>query len=152
MIIRPEIFTTPDCPTVKFREAFENVDLSVEIPKLLVGQGWGLGTVFSVQFITNDRIKLIKVARFIVTSEDESLNTSNADGYQPMTKLIYTREAKQIEKWFWPEGDPAENISERFVKWNVGAGKFQVLDGDTVLFSDVDKEKAEAFRDAVDTA
>ncbi len=150
MIIRPEISTTPDCPTVKFREAFENVDLDAEIPKLLVSQGWGLGTVFSIQFISNDRTKLIKVARFIVTSEDESLRTSNPDGYQPMTKSVYTREAKQIDEWFWPDGTLSELEGKivKVVKWNVGAQKFEVWDGDTVLFSDADKEKAVAFRDA----
>lgn len=146
MIIRPEISVTPDCPTVKFREASETINLDIEIPKLLVTQGWLLGTVFIVQFINSERTKLIKAARFMVVAEDDSLNVANPEGYQPMTKTIYTREAKQMEAWFWPGGEPS--AAEKVVKWNAGKKKFEVLQDTKVVFSDADKVKAEAFRDA----
>ena len=107
-IIRPEIFITPDCPTVKFREDPQNINLAIEIPKILTSQGWALGTIFYIQFIDHDKTKLIKVARFIVTSENSDLRTYNPYGPQPMTKLVETREATQIEAWFYPAGEPVK--------------------------------------------
>ena len=107
-IIRPEIFTTPDCPTVKFREEPENINLAIELPKILTSQGWALGTIFCIQFVNHEKTKLIKAARFIVTSENSSLQTFNPDGPQPMTKLVEARGASQMEAWFYPAGEPVK--------------------------------------------
>ncbi len=107
-IIRPEIFITPDCPTVKFREDPQNINLAIEVPKILTSQGWGIGTIFCIQFVNHDKTKLIKVARFIVTSEDESIQTFNPESERPMTKLVQRREASQMEAWFYPYGEPVK--------------------------------------------
>jgi len=147
MIIRPDIFTTPDCPTVKFREEPENINLAIEIPRLLTNQGWGLGTIFSIQFVNHEKTKLIKVARFIVTAEDETLQTFNPDSDRPMTKLVQGRSAKQMEAWFYPDSAPVAGAG-RTVKWNFGSKTHDVMQGEKILFSGKTKEEAEAFRDA----
>ena len=154
-IIRPVISTTPDSPIVTFREDPKNINLDIEIPKLLVSQGggWELGTIFSVRFVNHERTKLIKVARFIVTLEDSSIQTFNPDSPQPMTKLVEAREVRQIENWFYPEGVPLEDNnsadgSKKIVKWNFGAKAFNVIQDEKILFSSPTKEKAEQFRDA----
>jgi hypothetical protein len=146
-IMRPEIFTTPDCPTVKFREGSELVNLDLEIPKILISQGWGLGTVFVVQFTNYGRTELIKMARFIVDSENSDVRTFNADGPSPMTKMVDTRTAKQIETWIYPSGKPVD-ISTKLVKWNFGTKVYEVRLGENVLFSSANKKEAEKFRDA----
>lgn len=146
-IMRPEVFTTPDCPTVKFREGVELVNLDLEIPKILISQGWGLGTVFVVQFTNYERTKLIKMARFIVDSEDSDVRTFNADGPSPMTKTVETRTAKQIESWIYPNGAPVD-VSKKLVKWNFGNKEYEVRLGENVLFSSASKKEAEKFRDA----
>lgn len=144
-ITRPEIFITPDFPTVKFREDPETINLAIEVPKILAQQGWGLGTIFCIQFINHERTKLIKLARFIVSSENESLHTFNPDSERPMTKLIQAREARQMEAWFYPNPEVAAGTK---VNWNVGAKEFQVKRGDKVLFSSKDREEAEKFKEA----
>ena len=154
-IIRPVISTTPDSPIVTFREDPKNINLDIEIPKLLVSQGggWELGTIFSVRFVNHERTKLIKVARFIVTLEDSSIQTFSPDGPQPMTKLVEAREVRQIENWFYPdrvllEDNNSADGSEKIVKWNFGDGKFRVTQGDNILFRSKNKKEAEQFRDA----
>ncbi len=102
MIIHPEIIVTPDCPTIKFREPMEKIDLDIEIPKILANQGWGLGTKFNIEFINHDRTKLIAAGNFIVSEDAESLQTANPDGYQPITKTVQARKAAQIGEWFYP--------------------------------------------------
>jgi hypothetical protein len=145
--IRPEIFTTPDCPTVKFREGPELVNLDIEMPRILTSQGWGLGTVFVVQFVNHEKTKLIKVARFIVDFEDSNIQTFNPDGPSPMTKVVETRTAKQIESWIYPNGAPVD-VSKKLVKWNFGNKEYEVRLGENVLFSSASKKEAEKFRDA----
>ena len=145
--MRPEIFTTPDCPTVKFREGSELVDLNAEMPRILMSQGWGLGTIFVVQFTNHERTKLIKMARFIVDFEDSTIQTFNPDSQQPMTKMVETRTAKQIETWIYPNGAPVD-ISTKLVKWNFGNKVYEVRLGENVLFSSASKKEAEKFRDA----
>ena len=150
-IIRPDIFTTPDCPTVKFREDPELINLDIEIPKLLFTQGWGLGTTFSIQFINHERTKVIKVARFIVSAEDASLHTFNPDSEHPMTKTVETRRAKRIEGWVYPNGKPVGkpvDTSAKIVKWNPKKRKHEVKQGKKILFSSTAKEEAIKFRDA----
>ena len=154
MLIHPEVIVTPDCPTVKFREPREKIDLNVELPKILNAQGWGLGTYFHVQFINHDRSKLIVSGLFIVTEEAESLHTANPDAYQPMTKTISARKAKQIGEWFEPEvtrkpgSEFVKELQERTLKWNPGKKVHEVKVGDKVLFASADKAAAEKFRDA----
>ena len=100
MVIHPEVLVTPDRPIVCFREQRENVDLSVELPKVLHSQGWGLGTHFNVQFISHDRAMLLASAEFLVTDVRESIHTSEANPYQPMTKMVFARKYKQIGDWW----------------------------------------------------
>ena len=146
-IMRPEVFTTPDCPTIKFREKEEVVNLDIEIPKILISQGWGLGTIFCVQFTNHERTQIVKVARFIVDTQDSDIQTFNPDSQSPMTKMVETRTAKQIETWIYPNGAPVD-ISTKLVKWNFGNKEYEVKLGDNVLFSSASKKEAEKFRDA----
>lgn len=135
MIIRPEIFTTPDCPIVKFREVTANLD--VEIPRILQTQGWGLGTIFCVQFMNHEKTELIKMARFVVSFEDSSIQTFNPDSQSPMTKLVEARRAKQMEDWFYPNGFPTKGME---VKWNPGAKKHEVRNSDNEVLASFDKK------------
>lgn len=112
MIINPEVIVTPDEPTVKIREARENVDLDREIPKILHAQGWDVGTFFNVQFISHDRTKLLSFARFIVTESTEQLHTSDANPYQPSTKAVFTRKAAQISDWWTEKRGPGRPRKE----------------------------------------
>ena len=154
MLIHPEVIVTPDCPTVKFREPKEQVNLDIEIPKILNAQGWGLGTKFNVQFISHDRTKLIASGLFVVTEDTESLHTANPEGYQPMTKTISARKAAQIGDWFYPNGvvDEVEERTEvtldKIVKWNPGRQAHQVIVGNEIVFESKDKAEALKFRDA----
>ena len=161
MLIHAEIVVTPDSPTVQFREPKEQVNLDIELPKILNAQGWGLGTYFHVQFINHDRTKLIASGDFLVTGDTESLHTANPDGYQPMTKTISARKAGQIGDWFYPNGlEPVKVIADcvkgivigeplgKIVKWNPGKKVHEVLVGDEVLFASAVKTEAEKFRDA----
>ncbi len=162
MLIHAEITVTPDCPTVKFREPMEKVDLDVELPKILNVQGWGLGTYFNIQFISHDRDKLIKAGKFLVTEETEYLHTANPEAYQPMTKTMSARKAMLLGEWFYPGGlirsekevseirqeRKERQAKEKIVKWNLGKRAFEVKLGDEVVFSSKDKAEAEKYRDA----
>jgi hypothetical protein len=100
MVIHPEVIVTPDTPTIKFREPREQVDLSKELPRILNAQGWGCGTYFNVQFLNHEKTKLLACGRFVVIEETESLHTSDANPYQPMTKTMIARCAEQIGDWW----------------------------------------------------
>ena len=100
MIIHPDIFVTPDYPVVRFREPREQIDLAVELPKILHTQGWGLGTYFHIQFVSHDKTRLFCSAPFIVTVEREHFHVANPEGFQPMTKTLGLREAEQIGAWW----------------------------------------------------
>ena len=155
MIIYPEILVTPDFPTVKFRESMDQVNLNVEIPKILYSQGWGVGTYFNVQFTNFDKSKLVSSGLFVVTEECESLQTSNPEGYQPMTKSIAMRKAEQIGTWFIsgeavrPRFDETTDIKpELRVRWNPGKKVFQVMSGDEVVYENSNRTEAEKFKEA----
>ena len=112
MVIFPEIIVTPDSPTVKFYQPREKVNLDQELPRILASQGWGCGTYFNVQFLNHEKTKLLACARFVVSEESESVRTSSADPYQPVTKTVFSRKADQIGDWWMPESKaPAESPS-----------------------------------------
>lgn len=100
MVVHPEVIVTPDTPTVRFREPREHIDLDKELPRLLHAQGWSCGTYFNVQFLNHEKTKLLACARFVVTEETESVQTSDANPYQPMTKTVFSRKAEQIGEWW----------------------------------------------------
>jgi hypothetical protein len=97
MIVKPEVIVTPDSPTVMIREPRENVDLDTVLARILNTQGWGIGTYFNVQFISHDRTKLLACAKFVVTEETESLQTSDLNNYQTMTKAVARRKFAQLD-------------------------------------------------------
>lgn len=138
-IIRPQIVITPDCPTVKFREDPTTINLAIELPKILAQQGWSLGTMFCIQFVNHEETKLIKFAKFVVSSEEESMHTFNPESAAPMTKLIQSRTAKQTEGWFYPDGAPVKDLK---YKWNPGKKEHQVRQGDKVLGTFKDRPAA----------
>ena len=102
MVIHPEVIPTPDTPTVRFREPRELVDLEKELPRILHTQGWNCGTYFNVQFLNHEKTKLLVCGRFVVTEEVESVQTSDSNPYQPMTKTVFSRRAEQIGEWWTP--------------------------------------------------
>ena len=138
MIIHPEILVAPDLPTIKFRQPRDQINLDVELPRILHSQGWGCGTYFHVQFLSHDKNKLLASALYAVTEEKETLHTSDANPYQPMTKTIFTRKAERIGDWWRCSLDGLEKLegetvkvvadgSKTIVKWNPGLKVHQVL-------------------------
>src|SRR6266849_4735255 len=144
MIINPEIIVTPDLPTIKFREPRDQINLDVELPKILHRQGWGCGTYFNIQFMNHERNELLACALYVVTKETEGLHTSD-NPYQPMTKTIYTREAKQVGEW-WINSEPVKTGSMVAI-WNPGKKMHQVKIGDKVVYETPDKDLAHKVAD-----
>lgn len=143
MLIHPEVIATPDRPVIKIRQARSLVNLDVELPKILHSQGWSCGTYFHVQFISHDRNKLLSSGEFVVVEELETLHTSDANPYQPMTKTLVSRKAEQIGDWWFPQENKPDG-QEMKVVWNPGKKLFQVKSGDDVLYEG-DKQAAEQF-------
>jgi len=162
MIIAAEVIVTPDLPTIRFREPREQVDLDKELPKILHSQGWGCGTYFHVQFVSHDKTTLLASAQYVVSQVSESIHTSEANPYQPITKTIFSRKAELIGKWWYSDipglSHPQENtIKMRVpnpenivdppqikttVTWNPGLKKHQVKIGDKVIYETPDKDLA----------
>lgn len=157
MVIHPEVIVTPDCPTIKYRQPMEQVDLEKELPKILHAQGWGLGTYFHIQFTSHDRTQVICSGTFIVTASAESLQTNEDNPFQTVTKAVYSRKAEQVGEWWFPEGlrkhldvawtdelvEPPKDYSPSpEIKWNPGKKVHQVRVGDEVVFESADKLEA----------
>ena len=111
MIIYPDIQSTPDCPTIKFNQPQEQIDLDIELPKILHSQGWGCGTLFNIIFLNHEKTKLLACGRFVVAEEIETLHTNDANPYQPMTRTVYSRRAEQIGGW-WHETSDLKSAPE----------------------------------------
>jgi hypothetical protein len=159
MVIHPEIIVTPDCPTIKFRQPREQVDLDKELPRILSAQGWGCGTYFHVQFVSHDKTNLLASALFVVTEEVESLQTSEANPYQPVTKTVFSRKAERVSEW-WKFGvrelslratavmeSGGESGSNAKASWNPGKKLYQVKVGDKVIYETKDKQEANDIAD-----
>lgn len=101
MVIYPEIQVTPDRPAIRFSQPRDQIDLQKELPRILHAQGWGCGTYFDVQFLNHEKTKLLSCGVFVVSEEIESIQTNDANPYQPMTKTVFSRAAMQIGEW-WP--------------------------------------------------
>ena len=100
MLIYPDIQATPDSPTIKFYQPRDQIDLNKELPRILHTQGWGCGTYFNVQFLNHEKTKLLACGRFVVSEEVETLQTNDANPYQPMTRTVFSRRAEQIGEWW----------------------------------------------------
>lgn len=109
MLIYPDIQATPDCPTIKFNQPRDQIDLHKELPRILHAQGWGCGTLFNIMFLNHEKTKLLACGRFVVSEEIESLQTNDANPYQPMTRTVFSRSAAQIGDW-WPAKIDAEKM------------------------------------------
>lgn len=138
MVIYPEIIVTPDLPTIRFKQPKEQIDLDVEIPKILHAQGWACGTYFNIQFVSHDKTKLLSTALYVVTEEVESLQTNESNPYQPVSRTLISRKAEIIGDWKNFVGTSAEVE----VRWNPGLKKHQVLSGDKVIYESSDKDEA----------
>jgi hypothetical protein len=108
MVIYPEVIVTPDRPTVRFNGPVDKIDLDKVIPAILQSQGWSCGTFFNVQFVNHERTVLIKSGQFVVTESSESLQTNDANPYQPMTRTAVNRKAEIIGDWWYPAVNKAE--------------------------------------------
>ena len=151
MIIQAEIIVTPDLPTIKFRNLREQVDLDIELPKILHAQGWGCGTYFHIQFLSHDRTKLLSSANYVVTNEIEELHTNEANPYQPVTKTLISRKASIIGDWqyFYEdlEGEKVKTDGAKIV-WNPGKKLHQLKLGDEVIYESADKEEVRKVAEA----
>jgi hypothetical protein len=110
MLIYPDIQATPDCPTIKFNQPREQIDLHKELPRILHAQGWGCGTLFNIMFLNHEKTKLLACGRFVVSEEIETIQTNDANPYQPMTKTVFSRRAEQIGDWYPAEPNQSEPI------------------------------------------
>lgn len=143
MVIHPEVIVTPDCPTVKFRQPREQVKLDVELPKILQGQGWGCGTYFHVQFVSHDKSELLAAGKFVVTEEKEMIETTD-DPYRPVTKTVFGRKFAQLGDWWVAKTtEPKPFETELKASWNPGKKKYEVKQGDAIVFESVDKQEAQ---------
>ena len=115
MLIYPDIQATPDCPTIKFSQPREQIDLEKELPRILHAQGWGCGTLFNIMFLNHEKTKLLACGRFVVSDEIETIQTNDANPYQPMTKTVFSRRAEQIGDWY-PEKKNHDVIDITYVE------------------------------------
>jgi hypothetical protein len=104
MIIRPKIHATPDRPNVQFHEPQAETKLDVQIPRILYGQGWEVGTYFNVQFVNHERTKLLSSALFVVIEESESLHVNEDNPDQSIAKTIFSRKAERVSDWWYATG------------------------------------------------
>ena len=143
MIIHPEVIVTPDCPTVRFRESKAQVDLDIEIPRILHSQGWGCGTYFNVQFMNHEKTKLLSSATFVVSERQEVSHTNESNPYQPMTKTLSKRKAEIIGDWisFGEEEKPKKETNQAQIHWNPGKKVHQLKIDDEVIYENADKEQ-----------
>lgn len=150
MIIAPEIVVTPDLPTIHFREPRDQVNLDIELPRILHAQGWGCGTYFHVQFLSHDKSILLASAQFVVSQVSESIHTSEANPYQPVTKTVFGRKVDRIGEWWVCEMKKPESQKEtdtKTVVWNPGKKMHQVKMGKEVVFESPDKDLANQVAD-----
>jgi len=148
-VIQPEIIITPDQPTIRLRTPQDNTDLDKLLPQVLQAQGWGVGTYFNVQFLNHERNQLLADARFVVISEMEHLKTTD-NAYTPNTRMVVAFKAEQVTDWRHynvPHGTSEEKatdvVKQATIKWNPGKKEHEVLVGEEVVFSNVDKKLAE---------
>ena len=134
MVIYPEVIVAPDSPTIKFRQPRDQVNLDVELPRILHAQGWGCGTYFHVQFMNHEKTELLACALYVVTKESEGIQTSD-NPYQPMTKTVYSREARIVGDWWVSTPKVMTSV------WNPGKKMFQVKIGDKVVYETPHKEE-----------
>lgn len=129
MIVHHEIIVTPDYPVVRIRQPRETTDLSVELPRVMNTQGWGIGTFFHVQFVSHDRTKLLASGLHVVCEETESLQTNEANLYQPMTKVAISRKCALVGSWWASEPmEPLPALGTPASIEHKGGGRFAVLD------------------------
>lgn len=146
MVIAPHITTTPDFPTVRFREPKEQIDLETELNKILKIQGWGVGTYFNVQFVNHERTKLLASVTYVVTEEHEELRVNESIPGHPVTTNVVTRRCEEAGPWKWfvveaPVEEPAKTKMP-YVRWNPGKKVHEVRLNGEVLFETKDKEEA----------
>lgn len=148
MIIHPEVIVAPDLPTIKFSQPRDQVNLNIELPRILQTQGWGCGTYFHVQFLNHEKTELLACALFVVTKEVEGIHTSD-NQYYPMTKTVYSREAKRVGDWWTAgletlEGKPVRVVNDgaASVTWNPGRKMHQVKIDGKIVYETHDKEEA----------
>jgi hypothetical protein len=147
MIIHPEVITTPDHPTIKFREKPDQVDLDREIWRVVNSQRWSAGTYFHVQFCNHEKTKVLSSAMFIVSEASEKLITNDDNPYAPMSKTAFHYTAHRVSKWWkaethWESATDPDGKIEKKVVWNPGSKTHQVKMGDTVLYESEHKKQA----------
>ena len=152
MIIHPQIEVTPDTPTIKFREAKEQVDLDKELPRILNHQGWDIGTYFHVQFINFERTHLLSSALFVVIESTEKLVVNDSDPYHTMSKMVSSHKADRVSKWWYSDSGKEERDAEPppppepKLRYDQSAKEHVVMLGHEELFRNPFKGKCQEFQ------
>lgn len=141
MIIHPEIRVTPDLPTIRFSEPRDQVDLDIEIPRILNREKWGCSTYFKVQFINHEKTEVLASAEFVVVQEIQGSYTNAANPSQPMTSETFKCKAEIIGKWWYSSLEKAKGQKGGVVKWNPGLKVHQLIINDEVVYADANKDK-----------
>jgi len=84
-----------------------------------------------------------------VSHEAEHVHTSDANPYQPMTKVISSRKAEIIGDWWEAQTEEPALVSGAKVVWNPGKKVHEVHLGDAVIYAN--KDKAQAMKVAQET-
>lgn len=155
MIIHPIVIVTPDFPTIKFKQPKDQTNLDLELPKILRAQGWLCGTYFNVQFVSHNEEKLLSSALYVVSEAAETLQTNEANPYQPITKTMTLRKAERIGEWWVNEDalneaeeEPVQESSGAKITWNPGKKVHQLKLGDDIIFESANKEEVEKVAEA----
>ncbi len=147
MIIHPRIDITPNRPTVAFREPREQIDLDIELTRIMKTQDWSCGTYFYVQFVSHSADKLYSSALYLVTKDDESLQTSDADPYKPMSRTVRDYKCEMVGDWWF--ADFQETVEDTEIAAKLAYDKIgkvhQAKLGNDILFESPHKGKVQEW-------
>lgn len=99
---QPKVNTSAVVSNIKVRCPLELFDMAVEMPKLLKRGNFGLGDVFTLQFVNHDETELFAHGMFVVTMAKDVLETTGQGSYSPRTGQSHHAEAEQIGTWLIP--------------------------------------------------
>ena len=150
MIIHPDTNNTPDRPIVKFREPKELMDFEVELGRVMKGQGWELGTRFTIQFINHEKTELLSTAEFVVSEVTEKFITNDDNPYAPTSKNVYVYRASKTSDWWYSEKgielrDAEPEVLEMKLAYDKTTKLHQVRLGTDIMFENQFKGKCQAY-------
>lgn len=104
MVIHPDVDNTRVYTYVQFHQPQDQVDLEKEFELIFKhNRIAGVGSLFTVQFLSDDRTTVLSTGQFIVAYQKEKRITSDADPYQPVSRDVFIRKAEQIGEWWYSD-------------------------------------------------